>query len=220
MSNPLADPIHKTVIAPIVVGLSTLLWGEALLEVLTRGGMHSPDNLNELYLSVISGYATAGEAQKWLQKGISDPLQDPWVERMQRGGGLLAMWFLLLIGTYLIRLVDPAVPMPSALKPITTGLVLIFLAKRASRYVRHTRKGTLGDPSLVDGMNEAQGSTEERIRELLKNTPDGLSIQDLTLQLETVSPRQLARSLKNLMDAKRLLKEGRPHSKEVRYRLS
>ena len=213
------DPLHRTVIAPAVFGLTALLWGESLLEVLTLGGVHSSDNLTGVYLSVLASYATGIEVQKWMQAQPADPAADPWLEKVQRGGGFVGLWLFLLIGTYLARLKYPDVPMPASLKPIVTGIIPIFLAKRASRHVRHTRRGVGGGEDEIGPAEDAgEGPVKERLLDILKGAPEGLGFQELVQAMDPASSRQVSRALKDLLEDKAILRAGRPRTPDVRYR--
>ncbi len=218
------DPIHKWVIAPAVLGFTLALWTTSLLEILTRGGMRSDDNLTGIYLSLMASYVAGIEVEKWLQKEPADPQNDAWVERMQRAGGFLSLWLLLLMGAYLARLHDHSLPMPTALKAIVAGLIPIFMAKRASRHVRHSRRG-VGESADVDLEADSAGeeeddSVEDRLSESLRGAADGLSFQQLAATLAPTSARQVSRALKKLLAARRIVRLGRPHTKDVRYRLT
>ncbi len=67
MVEPIQDDFHRKFLAPLVVGMTTLTWTEALLEAITHGGMHSPDALADIYLTLMSGYVAGIEVQKWTQ---------------------------------------------------------------------------------------------------------------------------------------------------------
>src|SRR5438067_2400887 len=127
MAEPVQDDLHQKYLAPLVVGLTTLTWAEAFLEAVTRGGMRSPDALGDAYLTVMGGYVVGIEIQKWKQATPADPANDPWVERAQRSGVILWLWWVLFIGIHLWRYRDISVPMPATVKAITMGVTLLFI---------------------------------------------------------------------------------------------
>src|SRR5258706_5813448 len=171
MKNP-----SKEFMMPFILALTTLLWAEAALETITRGSMHAPTSLAELYLTMMAAYAGTGEVQKWLQKSPADPAEDPWLERAQKGGTLVALWLTLLIAVHLWQLHDHTVPMPIDLKAIATGLVVIFFAKVASRHVRHTRRGVGGPGGIIfeAAGNEESSSARGALIGALREKPEGM----------------------------------------------
>src|SRR6266571_4496627 len=117
------DGFHQRFLAPMVVGMTTLTLGEAVMEAITRGTLKSPDTLSDMYLMLMGGYMTGIEVQKWTQKDPADPANDPWLERVNRAGWILLLWWGLFLGIHLWRYYDATVPMPASLKPITMGMI-------------------------------------------------------------------------------------------------
>jgi len=203
---------------PFLVALTTLLWGEAVLEAMTSGAMVAPTSLADLYLTMMGAYAGAGEVQKWLQKYPQNPADDPWFERAQKGGTFVALWMTLLIAVHLWQLYDHTVVMPINLKPITTGLVVIFFAKVASRQVRRSRRG-VGGPA-TGGLDETgDSSAREAILALLGHSPEGLSSSDIGERLPLYSRRHLSRELSELADESLVIPPKNPRAPDARYRL-
>src|SRR5262245_36386757 len=125
MMPDVAGNPSKENMMPFIMAMTTLLWGEALLETVTRGALHAPTSLADLYLTLMGAYAGTGEVQKWLQKTPADPAQDPWLERANKGGFFVALWLAILVGVHLWQLRDHTVLMPVDLKPVATGVVVI-----------------------------------------------------------------------------------------------
>src|SRR5690242_15996258 len=113
----------QSIIAPLATLLTTFLWLETWVEILSRGAYHSPDDLSKLYLSTMAAYAGAAEITKWLIKAPTDPSQDPRFERIQRGGFFVWLWLAPLLFAYGWRITNPAIPMPEPLKKIALGLI-------------------------------------------------------------------------------------------------
>ena len=212
------DP-SKEFMMPFISALTALLWVEAALEALTRGAMYAPTPLADLYLTLMGAYAGAGEVQKWLQKDPADPAQDPWMERAQKGGAFVALWMTLLIAVHLWQLHDSTLPMPADLKPVTTGLVVIFFAKIASRHVRHSRRG-LGGPAGAAAEADQAVSAREAVIELLGRSPEGLELGDIVAQLPGYSQRHILRELSALKADQTVERTGVPRARDARYHLT
>ena len=212
------DP-SKEFMMPFIAALTTLLWLETALEALTRGGMHAPTSLSDLYLTLMGAYAGAGEVQKWLQKIPQDPAQDPWLEKAQKGGAFVALWMVLLIAVHLWQLQDSTVRMPVDLKPITTGLVLIFFAKVASRHVRRSQRG-VGGPvgSSPSGVEEQRASARGELLALLAQAPEGFSMEEVVERLPGYSRRHLMRELSSLTAGHSIERTGSRHHRDLRFR--
>src|SRR5262245_16121337 len=120
--NPSRDDLHNRFLSPLIIGMTALGLGEALLEAVTRGAMRSPDALQEMYLTLMGGYVAGIEVQKWTQKDPWDPSYDPWVERAYRSGWIMLIWWALFIVIHLWRFWDSSVPMPASLQPIIMGI--------------------------------------------------------------------------------------------------
>src|SRR5258708_32000827 len=120
------------IIAPLATLLTTFLWLETWLEIISRGNYHSPDDLSKLYLAVMAAYAGAAEISKWLVNAPTDPNQDPRFERIQRGGFFVWLWLAPLLFAYGWRITNHDIPIPEPLKKIEVGVVGIFFLKSAS----------------------------------------------------------------------------------------
>src|SRR5258706_956703 len=200
----------KESMMPYIVALTALLWGEAVLEITTQGLIHSADNFTEIYLGLLGAYAGVGEAKNWLQKIPADPADDSTLERVQRGGFFVALWFVPLIGAYLWRLKDSAIPMPKDLQHIVMGLVLIFFAKAASRHVRHSRRGVGGQGEVIPEGVQAENtlSVEDRVQSALSTSASGKSFAELQAALPDVPRRSLYRALNTLIKDRRIKRMG------------
>ena len=84
----------QAIIAPLATLLTTFLWMETWVEILSRGSYHSPDDLSKYYLGVVGAYAGASEITKWFSSAPTDPTQDPRFERIQRGGFFVWLWLV------------------------------------------------------------------------------------------------------------------------------
>src|SRR5258708_6762957 len=90
----------QTIIAPVATLLTTFLWLESFVEIITRGARHSPDDLSKLYLGIMTAYAGSAEISKWLANEPTDPTQDPRFERIQRGGFFVWLWLAPVFFSY------------------------------------------------------------------------------------------------------------------------
>src|SRR5262245_2381729 len=110
-----APKTAQAVIAPFATLLTTFLWLETWVEIISRGDIKSPDDLSKLYLATMAAYAGAAEISKWLNGVPTDPTQDPRFERIQRGGFFVWLWLAPLLFAYGWRITNAAVPMPAPL---------------------------------------------------------------------------------------------------------
>ncbi len=220
MDQPLPDDLHSKFLSPLIFGLTTLTFGEALLEVLTRGGMSSPDPLQEIYLTLMGGYMAGIEVQKWTQKYPADPADDPLVERVNRSGWIMALWWMLFVGVHLWRYSDASVPMPELVKPVTMGITLLFIGKRVSRRVRHTRRGVggMGQEESSDALTFEEPATASLLA-FLAGHAEGLTLREIESGLPQSSRASLVRAVRDLLAAQRLQRIGTPRSPNARYRL-
>jgi hypothetical protein len=219
-----ADKPAQAVIAPFATLLTTFLWLETWVEILSRGARHSPDDLSKLYLAVMAAYAGASEITKWLNSYPTDPAEDPRFERIQRGGFFIGLWLAPLLFAYGWRITDPNVPMPAPLEKITMGLVGIFFLKAASRRIRHKKHGVI-DPATgqlkQDPDDDAPGQSDlsDAVYKHIASRPDGMSVVDIQSAFPEVSRPRLYRAFDELMQAKRLTRTGKPRTPEVRYQV-
>src|ERR1051326_565094 len=130
------DKPAQAVIAPFAAFLTAYLWLETWVEIITRGAYHSPDDLSKIYLATMAAYATSAEITKWFNGVPTNPIQDPRLEKIQRGGFFIALWLLPLMFTYSWRITNSQIPMPGPLKTIVMGLIGIFFLTVASRKMR------------------------------------------------------------------------------------
>ncbi len=222
-----ADKPAQAIIAPFATLLTTFLWLETWVEILSRGARHSPDDLSKLYLAIMAAYAGAAEITKWLNNYPTDPTQDPRFERIQRGGVFIGLWLAPLLFVYGWRITNPAIPMPGPLQKITIGLVGIFFLKAASRKWRHKKHGII-DPitgEIKDGSSDQEDGAQEIdfvevVYKRIASAPDGLLIGELFAAFQEVSKPRLYRALDKLVTAHRLTRTGKPRTPEVRYRPS
>lgn len=220
MVEAISDDLHQKYIAPLVVGMTTLTWAEAFLEAITRGGMRSPDALGEAYLTLMGGYVVGIEIQKWKQATPANPANDPWVERAQRSGVILWLWWVLYIGIHLCRYKDLAVPMPVSVKAITMGVTLLFIGKRVSRQVRHSKRGIGGSypNSGLDVAPSDEPPADEQVSAVISGSPNGLTLQELEDALPELSRPTIVRGLRDLLQNKFVIREGKPRTRDARYR--
>ena len=215
----------QAVIAPFATLLTTFLWLETWVEIISRGTYHSPDDLSKLYLATMAAYAGAAEITKWLNGVPTDPAQDPRFERVQRGGFFIGLWLAPLLFAYAWRISNVAIPMPEPLKKITVGLVAIFFLKAASRRFRHKRNGVFdsvtGEVTGVTTSGEGQGSDiSDAIYKRIAVVKDGMSAADIVVAFPEISKPGLYRELDKLIKANRLTRTGKPRTPDVRYKAS
>src|SRR5258706_1915710 len=217
-----ADRINRSILAPLVLAMSALAWGEALIEALSRGAIHPRDPLTDLYLTLLGGYIGGIEVRKWVQKEPPNPAQDPWLERAQRAGFLVFLWWGLYIAVHLWQFHDATVVMPGELKPITKAVILLLIGKHVSRYVRHTRRGVGGSGSSGTADEDAaradaDSSAQAELVEVLSAAPEGLTFQEIEAALPETSRSHIARLLKGLLHEGRIERQGVPRSRLARY---
>src|SRR5689334_7910420 len=94
------DRPAQAVIAPFATLLTTFLWLETWVEIVSKGARQSPDDLSKIYLTVMAAYAGAAEISKWLNKAPTDPTLDPKFERIHRGGFFIGLWLAPLLFAY------------------------------------------------------------------------------------------------------------------------
>ena len=217
----------QAIIAPLAALLTTFLWLETWVEILSRGTYHSPDDLSKYYLAVMAAYAGAAEISKWLLNAPTDPTQDPKFERIQRGGFFVWLWLVPLLFAYGWRITNHDIPMPEALKKIAIGLVGIFFLKAASRKFRHKEHGVIDpvtgmvkkdDDSDNDGIPDSQENAfTEALYKQIAVSPDGMTTAEILAALPDTNKPRLYRAFDQLMKAKRIIRTGRPRTPDVRY---
>jgi hypothetical protein len=224
-----SDQSAQSIIAPLATLLTTFLWLETWLEILSRGAYRSPDDLSKLYLSVMAAYAGAAEISKWLVNAPTDSTQDPRFERIHRGGFFVWLWLAPLLLAYGWRITNPAIPMPAPLEKITIGLVGIFFLKAASRKLRHKQHGVI-DPvtgaikeededSDNDGIQDSQESDfTEVLYKRIADSPNGMSVVEILSAFPNINKPRLYRAFDQLIKANRLTRTGKPRTADVRYR--
>lgn len=216
----------QAVIAPFAALLTTYLWLETWLEILTRGAYHSPDDLSKLYLAIMAAYAGAAEITKWLNPAPTDPAQDPMFERIHRGGFFIALWLAPLLFVYSWRITNSHVPMPGPLEKNTIGLVGIFFIKAASRRWRHKKHGVIDpatglvDDDKEDSSEDADADFIDVLCQRIATSPYGASITDMTTAFPDTSRPTIFRALDKLVKAKRITRIGKSRTSEVRYKAS
>ena len=221
-----SDKPAQDIVAPFATLLTTFLWLETWVEILSRGARHSPDDLSKLYLAIMTAYCGAAEISKWLVNAPTDPTQDPRFERIQRGGFFIGLWLAPLLFAYGWRITDPSVPMPSPLQKITVGLVGIFFLKAASRRLRHKKHGVidLSTGEVKDDSNDQAMAPETDFVEVLykriESPHDGLLIGEIFAAFPEVSKPRLYRALDKLVTTKRISRTGKPRTPEVRYKVA
>lgn len=218
----------QSIIAPLATLLTTFLWLETWLEILSHGAFDSPDDLSKLYLAVMAAYAGASEISKWVVHAPTDPSLDPRFERVQRGGFFIWLWLAPLLFAYGWRITDPAVPMPPPLPKIMMGLVGIFFLKAASRRIRHQKRGVI-DPATgtiktdddVDGDGRPDSEFEqfaETVYQRIAAYPNGMTVAEILAALPGTNKPRLYRAFDYLMKARRLIRTGKPRTPDVRYK--
>jgi len=211
----------QAIIAPLATLLTTFLWLETWVEILSRGAYHSPDDLSKYYLGVMTAYAGAAEISKWLNTEPTDPTQDPRFERVQRGGFFVWLWLAPLLFAYAWRITNPSIPMPGPLQKIAFGIVGIFFLKAASRRWRHKKHGVLNPVTgEVKSGNEAAPENDfaDTLYARIAAAPDGMTIGELFAAFPDVTKPRLYRTFDKLVAAHRLSRTGKPRTPDVRYR--
>ena len=214
------NDLHQKFLNPLVLGTTLIIWLEALLQAATLGAMRPPEAWADLYLVVMSGYVVGIEVQKWKQATPADPGCDPWSERAQRSGIILVMWWALFMGIHFARYKNPAIPMPASVKPILMGLTTLFIGKRVSRHVRHTRRGQGGPEAALDldGDGVEEAIADEQVSAAIAGAPNGMSLQEIEDALPEHSRTGIKRTLRGLLKSRRIVREGQPRTRDARYR--
>jgi hypothetical protein len=221
-----ADRPAQSVIAPFATLLTTFLWLETWIEIVSRGARHSPDDLSKIYLTVMAAYAGAAEISKWLVNAPTDPTLDPRFERIQRGGFFIGLWLAPLLFAYSWRITNPQVPMPEPLQKTVLGLIGIFFLKAASRKLRHKKHGVI-DPTTGevnentdgDGLPDAEEpKLSETLLAKIKSGSDGMTIGEIFAAYPEVTKPRLYRALDKLLKAESVVRTGKPRTPDVRYR--
>jgi len=208
----------QAIIAPLATLLTTFLWLETWLEILSRGAYHSPDDLSKLYLAAIAAYSGAAEINKWLVNEPTDPTQDPRFERIQRGGFFVWLWLAPLLFAYGWRITNPAIPMSEPIKKIAMGLIGIFFLKAASRKWRHKEHGVIGsDAERVESEGANTPDVTGMVYSHLLAAPNGLTAAECLRTIPKIQKTAFYRAVEKLLDAHRIRRVGKPHRKDVRY---
>jgi hypothetical protein len=196
---------------PFVTGGTTLLGGLALLELVSRGEIRSPDNMADVYAALVGAYAGAGELKHWVGAIRKRPLEeeDPRLARARKGGFFVAFWLVLLTAAVLWRVADATVPMPHELKAITLRVVGIFFVTYSSRRLRAAPKASLEEA--------ARTSDKNRLLEAVIQTPEGLTRRGVAERFPSIHPRTMLRLLNQLLEEGHLERHGHPNSAEARY---
>ncbi len=150
----------------------------------------------------------------------ASPANDPWLERAQRSGVILMLWWVLFIGVHLWRYKDLTVPMPVTVKAITRGITLLFIGKRVSRHVRHSKRG-IGGSYADSGLDVAPNDVppaDEQVSAAISGAPNALTLQELEDALPELSRPTIVRGLRELLEKKLIIREGKPRTRDARYR--
>ncbi len=194
---------------PFAIGATALFGGSAILELLSKGAMKSPDTGAEIYLAIMAAYAGAGELTKWKQqKTGEEPLNppDPWLERARKGGIFVGFWLLLYSVAYVLRIFDIGYPMPHELKSITLQILALFFVTYSVRTLRRVKLAAV----------QERGS-DDLIARFVASRPQGLTIREIETQFPDINRRSLNRAIARLLDAGTLTREGALRSPEARY---
>jgi hypothetical protein len=195
---------------PFALGATAYLWILNLLEVITRGRLHSPDQWSDVYMLILGTYAGAGEIKRWNTGEVTDP--ETWPEQVRKGGPIVTAWILLLFGVGAWRLFDPSRLMPTELKEITMKVIGVFFGVYALRQVRKSRARSAVDSSDPVADNADTQRILEHLRANGPKTPAAIS------DALNIPRRSLSRLLKALVESGRLTRDGGAFDPNATYR--
>jgi hypothetical protein len=193
-------PDSSQFMRPFALGATAFLAGLTVLFIATRGRVQSPDHWSDLYLVLLAVYAGAGEVKQW-STPVPGVGESEWTQRLRKGGPLISLWLLITFGVGLWRIIDPSRPMPPELQDITMKVLGLFFGTYALRQYRQRGRRTASSAAAVEAAVRAQ------VRQTL--TEKGPLSASALAEASGIPRRSLARELKEMVDTKELVREGR-----------